>query len=109
MARATTTRSRTRAGGRRVARAARASKLGAIPRRIGVQASPCSVGGVSMFAPQDQIHSCTVANFASDRELTARAVNRLHDAGFEILQISDSRSTLLARSAYSSALSRPRS
>jgi len=89
MARARTTRPRTRAGGRRPARAARATKPGAIPRRIFAHASPHSVGGVSMFAAQDQIHSGTVANFASDREVTSRAVNRLRDAGFEILQVSD--------------------
>ncbi len=51
---------------RRVA-APKTTKPGAIPRRIFAHASPHSIGGVSMFAAQEQIHAGTVANFTSRR------------------------------------------
>ena len=57
-----------------------------IPEKIFAQASPRSVGGVSMFEAQQQIHSGTVANFFSEEELVNRSVGRLQEAGFEILQ-----------------------
>jgi subtilisin family serine protease len=59
-----------------------------VPDRIFAQASPRSVGGLSMFEAQHQIHSDTVSNFFSDEEVVNRTVNRLQDAGFEILQVS---------------------
>lgn len=59
-----------------------------IPPRIFAQASPRSPGGVSMFMAQHQIDQQTVGNFFSDEDLVARAVYRLQDAGFEILQVS---------------------
>jgi len=59
-----------------------------IPKVIYANASPRSVGGVSMFDAGDQIDAETVANFASEEEVTFRAVNRLQDAGFEVLQVS---------------------
>ena len=71
-------------------RAAKKSKSSgsAVPDRIFAQASPRSVGGLSMFEAQHQIHSGTVSNFFSDEEVVNRAVNRLQDAGFEVLQVS---------------------
>src|SRR5262249_8937742 len=61
---------------------------GVAPKKLYALASPKSLGGVSMFEAQDRIHSGTVAHFASEPEVITRAVNRLRDAGFEILQIS---------------------
>jgi len=59
-----------------------------IPKTIYANASPRSVGGVSMFDAGDQINAETVPNFFSEEEIVVRAVNRLQDAGFEILQVS---------------------
>src|SRR5262245_48638676 len=58
-----------------------------IPNRIFAQASPRSVGGVSLFAVQQQINAATVGNFFSPQEVINAAVSRLQNAGFEILQI----------------------
>jgi subtilisin family serine protease len=41
-----------------------------------------------MFEAGDQINADTVSNFESDDETVARAVNRLQEAGFDILQVS---------------------
>ncbi|MDF0675830.1 MAG: S8 family serine peptidase [Nitrospira sp.] len=60
----------------------------AIPKVIYANASPFSVGGVSMFEVGNQISVETVANFLSEQEVVVRAVNRLRDAGFQVLQIS---------------------
>ena len=62
-------------------------KEAVIPQTIYAQASPRSSGGVSMFEGQDRIRAETVANFVSEQEIIVRAVNRLRDAGFEILQV----------------------
>ncbi len=59
-----------------------------IPKLIYANASPLSVGGVSMFDGGNRINAKTVANFTSEEEVIVRAVNRLRDAGFQILQIS---------------------
>lgn len=59
-----------------------------IPKLIYANASPLSVGGVSMFEGGNRINAKTVANFASEEEVILRAVNRLRDAGFQILQVS---------------------
>lgn len=56
------------------------------PQRIYAVASPHSVGGVSMFTPGFVADSSTVAAFASDDALIERAVERLSQAGFEVLQ-----------------------
>jgi hypothetical protein len=40
-----------------------------------------------MFEGQERITKETVANFVSEREVITRAVNRLRDAGFDILQV----------------------
>jgi len=59
-----------------------------IPKLIYANASPLSVGGVSMFEGGNRIKADTVANFASEQEVIVRAVNRLRDAGFQVLQVS---------------------
>jgi hypothetical protein len=59
-----------------------------LPSKIFANVSPRSVGGVSMFEGQNQIHAGTVANFFSSGEVIEAAVSRLQEAGFEILQIS---------------------
>lgn len=66
----------------------KSTKREEIPQRIFAQASPRSVGGVSIFAAQYQIDQHAVANFFSDEDVVSRAVYRLQDAGFEILQVS---------------------
>lgn len=58
-----------------------------MPARIYAQASPRSVGGVSLFEAQSQIHSATVGQFFSDGEVVDEAVAYLQEAGFDILQI----------------------
>lgn len=60
----------------------------AVPGRIFAQASPHSIGGVSVFDAQERIDSSTAADFFSELELLARAVAMLRDAGFEVLQVS---------------------
>ena len=60
----------------------------ALPPKIYANVSPHSIGGVSMFEGQHQIHAGTVTNFFSDGEIINAAVSRLQEAGFEILQIS---------------------
>jgi len=59
----------------------------AIPKLIYANASPRSIGGVSMFDAQEAINSETVGYFESEEDTIRRAVNRLRDAGFEILRV----------------------
>jgi subtilisin family serine protease len=60
-----------------------------MPDVIYAQASPRSVGGVSMFEAQHQIDSETVENFVSEESRSEAAVEMLEQAGFEILQVSE--------------------
>lgn len=60
----------------------------AVPKRIFAQASPRSVGGVSLFEAGEQINAKTVGNFFSEAETIRRAASKLQDAGFEVLQVS---------------------
>ncbi|MCC6617270.1 MAG: S8 family serine peptidase [Anaerolineae bacterium] len=62
----------------------------AVPERIFAQASPRSIGGVSMFEAGEQINSQTVVNFFSEDTIINQAANQLQQAGFEILQITAS-------------------
>ena len=78
---------------RKAAKASRASDSlkktdSVMPKIIFANASPLSVGGVSMFEAGSRINAETVANFASEDEVIDRAVNRLRDAGFQVLQVS---------------------
>lgn len=75
-----------------------------IPDKIFAQASPRSIGGVSMFDVASQsndsfyaletgqafsnINSQNVVNFFSDETIVREAVAKLQEAGFEILQVS---------------------
>lgn len=59
-----------------------------IPKRIFAQASPRSIGGVSLFEGGNQINSSTVMNFYSEQQVINRAVEKLRAAGFEILYVS---------------------
>jgi subtilisin family serine protease len=59
-----------------------------IPKKLFAQASPLSVGGVSLFDAGERIGPQTVGNFMSDEGVTRAAVGALEDAGFEILQVS---------------------
>ena len=59
-----------------------------VPKLIYANASPRSVSGVSMFEAGNRINSETAANFGSEAEDITRAVNRLQDVGFQVLQAS---------------------
>jgi subtilisin family serine protease len=58
-----------------------------MPDLIYANASPRSSGGVSMFEAQEQITAETVGNFFSEPDVVERAVTRLREAGFEVLQV----------------------
>lgn len=58
-----------------------------IPNLIYAQASPHSIGGVSLFDAQGQIDASTIVNFFSQDAMINQAVTRLQDAGFEVLQV----------------------
>ena len=60
------------------------------PRIVFANVSPHSVGGVSMFDAGAQINSQTVANFTSEPDIMARAVARLQEVGFQVLQVTES-------------------
>src|SRR5690349_448508 len=80
-----------------------ARKQGSLPQKIFAQASPKSIGGVSMFempaenlsfsATIDQpvttaISADNVLNFFSEDRLLREAAQKLREAGFDILQVS---------------------
>src|SRR5262245_28390983 len=58
-----------------------------VAKKIFAQASPRSIGGVSMFETQETINAKNVADFMSDSGVVDQAAAQLEDAGFEILQI----------------------
>jgi hypothetical protein len=79
--------------GGRVAAAKRTTKSSdapMMPKRIYAQASPHSIGGVSMFDARNQINAETFTSFFSEEALIARSVALLQEAGLEILQVSPS-------------------
>lgn len=59
----------------------------ALPDRIYAQASPLSIGGRSLLAPQQPIQSLNVAEFSSAPDVVSAARARLQQAGFEVLQV----------------------
>jgi subtilisin family serine protease len=71
----------------RDADAAHANGEPAVPERIFGQVSPQSVGGMSLFEAGERVNSETVGAFVSEPDFTRRAVLRLQDAGFEVLQV----------------------
>ena len=64
-------------------------KPGPMPKRIFAQASPKSLGGVSMFEAFGVINEETVLNFQSERLVIDQAANMLAEAGFEVLQVNE--------------------
>ena len=96
--------SRKAAAKRPIRRARARTTANAFPDRIYAIASPCSVSGVSLFEPGIVADASTVANFASEPDVTLRAVQRLQDAGFEVLQVTDIMINIAGpRSAYEKA------
>jgi hypothetical protein len=65
------------------------SKVAAMPKKIFAQASPKSIGGVSMFDAMTSINSGTVFGFQSERGTIDSAVNQLHESGFEVMQVTN--------------------
>ena len=61
----------------------------AMPKRIFAQASPKSMGGVSMFDAMGGVRVENVAAFQSEQDVIERARNLLREAGFEILDVTD--------------------
>jgi hypothetical protein len=68
-------------------RSAKKKETPTIPQRIFANVSPKSLGGVSLFEAGPQIAATTVTNFFSDPDIINRAAVRLQEAGFEVLQI----------------------
>jgi hypothetical protein len=74
--------------GKKTAAKPRAKSAPVMPRKIYAQASPHSIGGVSMFSAGDKINSETYINFFSEEDLIRRSVAMLQEAGFDVLQVS---------------------
>jgi hypothetical protein len=64
-------------------------QMGTMPPKIFAQASPKSIGGVSMFDAMSGINAGTVSGFQSERSNIDKSVNQLHEAGFEVLQVNN--------------------
>jgi hypothetical protein len=65
------------------------TKINVMPKKIFAHASPKSVGGVSMFNAVTSINSSTILSFQSEPRTIENAVNQLHEAGFEVLQVTN--------------------
>ena len=72
----------------------RKKTAGEMPRLVFAQASPHSLGGTPLFDAGAAISQDTVANFVSDDEVTRAAIVRLQEAGFRILQVSPTGTTI---------------
>jgi hypothetical protein len=59
-----------------------------IPKLLFAQASPHSIGGMSMFDMEGPVGTDVVSNFMSDTDLLTQSAQALQDAGFQVLQIS---------------------
>ena len=70
---------------RKRARSEPAGGESSIPKLLFAQASPHSMGGVSMFDVDGPIDSDMVENFMSDDDLINRCAQALADAGFQVL------------------------
>jgi hypothetical protein len=53
-----------------------------IPKLLFAQASPHSIGGMSMFDIEGPVGTDIVPNFMSDTDLLTQAAQALQDAGF---------------------------
>ena len=60
-----------------------------LPRRIFANVSPHSIGGVSLFDVDRPVTQDIVTNFCSEQDLINRAVVRLQEAGFDVLQVTE--------------------
>ncbi len=86
------------------AKPAKAQSQSPIPDIIYAQASPHSLGGVSLFEGGARIDSTTYANFNSEPQILNRAALALQEAGFTILQISPQTINIAGpREAYEAA------
>ena len=65
---------------------AKKPKVTAMPEKIFANASPRSLGGVSMFDAMSGINAGSVSGFMSGPAAIHNAVNLLYEAGFEVLQ-----------------------
>jgi hypothetical protein len=65
------------------------TKINVMPKKIFAHASPKSVGGVSIFNAMTSINSSTILSFQSEPRTIENAVNQLHEAGFEVLQVTN--------------------
>lgn len=74
--------------GRRAATRTRSTAAASFPDVVYAQASPHSVGGVSMFDVSQPIAGDAAANFMSEESVLRAAATRLQAAGFQVLQIS---------------------
>ena len=70
-----------------------------LPDRLFAQASPHSVGEVSLFAA-DVVNQETVANFTSPRSLIEEATAKLRAGGFEVLQVTPTTINIAAPSDH---------
>lgn len=61
-----------------------------LPKIIYAQASPKSIGGTSLFDAGESVKADTAINFVSERHLIASSIARLREAGFQVLQATDS-------------------
>jgi hypothetical protein len=64
-----------------------------LPPIVYAEASPRSIGGVSLFEAS-RVTSDNVANFFSESQLVAQAVQRLRAEGFQVLNIGDTTITI---------------
>ena len=85
-------------------KSAKTQSTSPIPDIIYAQASPHSLGGVSLFEGGARIDSNTYANFNCDPDLMNQAAIALQEAGFTILQISQQTINIAgSRKTYESA------
>lgn len=59
----------------------------ALPDRVFAQVSPLSIGGQSLFSQRRSAMAGTASRFASHPAVTYSAVQRMRDAGFDILEV----------------------
>jgi hypothetical protein len=63
-------------------------KPGPMPPVLYAQASPRSIGGLSLFATSRMLTSADAASFYSEEGMIRSAASQLQNAGFQVLQIS---------------------
>ncbi|HYN35262.1 MAG TPA: S8 family serine peptidase [Ilumatobacteraceae bacterium] len=88
-----------RAAAKQSAKKAPKPAAGGLPPLIYAQASPRSIGGVSMFDMSSPINADNVVAFTSEDEVTTSAVIQLQAAGFEVLQVSPTSINIAGRAS----------